>query len=670
MIDAPEKSIQFLEMLLAAEHGVVNKYALLDDLWQGSVVSDWSLSRLVSDTRQLLAAHCGDQEIIQTLRGKGFRIHAKIAIEKSTGSTIVPQSSSHAVPTILKKSKISQYSFLVLLIVSVLITSILLLRQFNSELPKTTTSEIETLTSEGLLLVLPVQITTGDDQDNWVEYGVMTMVIEELQRFSDINVASMNSTLSNLAKVDVEYDHQKIFEKVCPALGCNQLLLIDLSLSEDSQPKLSYQLIRTNGSSNLSSFINQDVLEASNMLLEHLLQNLLPHSPERLFLSHTYISNAVANQDYAIGVSRIYHGEFQSAKDYLNLALKREPTFTWAKIYKSEILYREGNLKEATQLIDLLLNEALDIRQSIFLQNLLSNIAYSQGDLKRSIVIANNFLAAVEQTADQDLFGATHMNIGTSYQALGDTEKALTHLKIALDTFQQHHFKLREAQALLNLGNTIWVGNQDYELANQHYQQSANIFRQLGAKNYVVYAKHMSAGIKVSTKRYAIAARELKEVTALYQGLGDTEGALMSQADLALIELKQQNLVAAEQIGLAVYKKSAAQFTYPRSLVSAYLAITYLNLNQLDKAKLYIDERNKYDWFDPRPAFAMIPASYAHAAGDYQRAVDITEKLKLRLAEQWSDGHQVYANVFRQDLAANKSSIKDYANLSGKTTPP
>lgn len=675
MIDAPEKSIQFLEKLLAAEHSVVDKYVLLDELWQGLVVSEWSLSRLVSDTRQLLAVHCCDQEIIQTLRGKGFRIHLKVVIDKSLTSAIAPQSSSHADPTIwVKKFKISHYSFVVLVIVSVLITSILLLRQFDSGLPagqsETTSSEIAATTSQDLLIVLPVQITTGDDQDNWVEYGVMTMVIEELQRFPDINVASMHSTLSNLAKVDVEYDQREIFEKVCSALGCNQLLLIDLSLSQESQPKLSYQLIRSNGSSTPSSFINQDVLEASNMLLEHLLQDLLPHSPERLFLSHTYTNNAVANQDYAIGVSRVYHGEFQSAKDYLNLALKREPTFTWAKIYKSEILYREGNLKAAEQLIDVLLKEALDIRQSIFLQNLLSNIAYSQGDLKRSIVIANHFLPAVEQTTDQDLLGATHMNIGTSYQALGDTKKALTHLKIALDTFQQHRLKLREAQVLLNLGNTIWVGNEDYELANQYYQQSAHIFRQLGAKNYVVYAKHMSAGIKVSTKRYAIAARELNEVAALYHGLGDIEGELMAQADLALIELKQQNLLQAEKIGLAVYKKSAAQFTYPRSIVSAYLAMTYLNLHQLGKAKLYIDERNKYDWFDPRPAFSMLPASYAHAAGDYQRAVDITEKLKLRLAEQWSDGHQVYANIFRHDLAINKSSIQDYANLSENISPP
>ena len=512
-----------------------------------------------------------------------------------------------------------------------------------------------------LLTVLPVKVETGDDQDSWVEYGVMTMVIEELQRFPKIKVASMNSTLTNLTNVQFQYDADIIFEQICPALGCKQLLLMNLTLSQDKRPSLSYQLVFGDNKGTTFSFINEDILEASNMLLEHLLQNLMPQSPERLMLSHTYTNNSVANQDYAIGVSRVYHGEFQSARDYLDLALKREPKFIWAKIYKIEVLYREGKLQQAELDIQGLMKQALDIRQSIFLQNLLSNIAYSQGNLEESIEISEGFLAAVEQTEDKDLFGATHMNIGTSYQAVGEIDKGLEHLHIALDTFQQYGFKLREAQALLNLGNTIWVGKTDYELASQYYQKSADIFRQLGARNYLVYAKHMAAGIKISSKRYAIAKRELKEVVLLYQELEDTEGELIAKADLMLAALKEQDLATAEKIGLAVYQDSAEQFTYPRSIVSAYLAITYLNLNQFSKAKTYIDERNKYDWFDPRPAFAMIPASYAHATGEYQLAVNMVAKLRLRLGDQWNDGHQSYADAFLQDLDQGKSSIKDYA---------
>jgi DNA-binding winged helix-turn-helix (wHTH) protein/tetratricopeptide (TPR) repeat protein len=659
VIDIPDKSFQFLEKLVLADHQVVEKYHLLDELWKGLVVSEWSLSRLVSDTRHLLAEHVSDQEIVQTLRGKGFRIHTNVEIEQVVLPTDKAVTGSFSAAVSAKKGSNRKTSILVALcFLSVVMLTVFWL--YTSKQPQT---EDHPLKISDLLTVLPVQVQTGDDQDSWVEYGVMTMVIEELQRFKEIKVASMNSTLSNLENVQFQYDADAIFKQVCPALGCKQLLLMNLTLSQDKRPSLSYQLILGENKGTNFSFISEDILEASNMLLEHLLQNLIPQSPERLILSHTYTTNPMANQDYATGVSRVYHGEYQSAKDYLDLAIKREPTFTWAKIYQIEVLYREGKLQQAELGIQKLMKQALDIRQNIFLQNILSNIAYSQGNLQQSIDIADGFLEAVEQTQDKDLFGATHMNIGTSYQAIGKIGKALEHLQIALDTFQQHGFKLREAQALLNLGNTIWVGKTDYEMASQYYQKSADIFRQLGARNYLVYAKHMAAGIKISSKRYAIAKRELKEVVTLYQELGDTEGELIAQADLVLAALKEQNLAEAEKIGLAVYQRSVEQFTYPRSIVSAYVAITYLNLNQFSKAKTYIDERNKYDWFDPRPAFAMIPASYAHATGDFQQAVEIAEKLKTRLGKQWSVGHQTYINAFEKDLNQGKSSIKDYVNL-------
>lgn len=662
VIDIPDKSFQLLEKLLQADHEIVGKYTLLDELWTGIVVSEWSLSRLVSDTRQLLADHVPDQDIIQTLRGKGFRIHPKILIEKSN------QTIDKAMVTSLAAKKPKRLNPIYLIFTAVtLLTFSTFAVYTNWFRPSSVESEVPKIhekVSMDYLTMLPVQILTGDDQDKWVEYGVMTLIIDELQRFPEINITSMSSTLSNLANIKFEYEQQTVFEQVCPTLGCKQLLFIKLALTEDNRPNFSYQLIFADGQSKIYSFINEDILQASNMMLEHLLQTLMPQQSERLTLSHTYTNNSIANQDYAIGVSRIYHGEYQNAKNYLDLALKREPTFMWAKIYQIELLFREGKLKQAQQGVEQLMTEALDIRQNIFLQNLLSNIAYSQGDLKKSIDIAINLLQAIEQTEDKELFGNTHMNIGTSYQSYGQIDKALAHLNIALNTFQQGGFKLREAQALLNLGNAIWVGNSDYELSSQYYQKSADIFRQLGAKGYLVYAKHMAAGIKISTNRFDIAKRELNDVIKLYEDLEDTEGALIAGADLVLLALKTKDLVQAQQLGLAVYKKSEGQYTYARSIVSAYLAITYLNLNQLSKSEEYLEEREKYEWFDPRPAYAMLPASFAHAKGEYQLAVDLCEKLKMRLGDQWSSDHQIYADTFLLNLQQGKSSIKDYADLN------
>ena len=53
----------------------VSNKQLANENWDNVVVSDWSLFRLVSDTRQLLGDDGENQQIIRTSRGIGFCIN-------------------------------------------------------------------------------------------------------------------------------------------------------------------------------------------------------------------------------------------------------------------------------------------------------------------------------------------------------------------------------------------------------------------------------------------------------------------------------------------------------------------------------------------------------------------------------------------------------------------
>jgi len=55
------KTILLLKTLCECYPEVVDKQLLIDTLWPDQVVTDWSLSRLVSDTRQLLGDSGKDQ---------------------------------------------------------------------------------------------------------------------------------------------------------------------------------------------------------------------------------------------------------------------------------------------------------------------------------------------------------------------------------------------------------------------------------------------------------------------------------------------------------------------------------------------------------------------------------------------------------------------------------
>lgn len=72
------KMLQLLKLLIYARPNHLSKDQLMAELWPDTQVSDWSLSRLVSDTRKLIEDNGKEQSIIRTVRGKGFAFVAKI----------------------------------------------------------------------------------------------------------------------------------------------------------------------------------------------------------------------------------------------------------------------------------------------------------------------------------------------------------------------------------------------------------------------------------------------------------------------------------------------------------------------------------------------------------------------------------------------------------------
>lgn len=79
--DAPcnlePKMLEFLRIIVDARPNFVSKDELMTKLWPDSSVSDWSLARLVSDTRKLIEDDVKQQTIIKTVRGKGYAFVAR-----------------------------------------------------------------------------------------------------------------------------------------------------------------------------------------------------------------------------------------------------------------------------------------------------------------------------------------------------------------------------------------------------------------------------------------------------------------------------------------------------------------------------------------------------------------------------------------------------------------
>lgn len=71
------KMLELLRIIIDARPNLVSKDELMAKLWPDSSVSDWSLARLVSDTRKLIEDDGKQQNIIKTVRGKGYAFVAR-----------------------------------------------------------------------------------------------------------------------------------------------------------------------------------------------------------------------------------------------------------------------------------------------------------------------------------------------------------------------------------------------------------------------------------------------------------------------------------------------------------------------------------------------------------------------------------------------------------------
>jgi len=78
------RTFKLLQLLASASPDPVSKEQLNTLLWPNTTVSEWSLARLVSDTRILLGDNGEQQKYIQTVRGAGFCMPNVIGHEKTS----------------------------------------------------------------------------------------------------------------------------------------------------------------------------------------------------------------------------------------------------------------------------------------------------------------------------------------------------------------------------------------------------------------------------------------------------------------------------------------------------------------------------------------------------------------------------------------------------------
>ncbi len=642
LISDDERSVNLVCLLCERYPEVVDKQSLIESLWPDQVVTDWSLSKLVSDVRQLLGDNGKDQGYIKTIRGKGFKFNSEVSqhIEQA------PSTPSG------RKTSYFQKSLLAAAIAIISVISLYLVIGWSS----TSHSSDSPLR----VAVVPVQSDTHNPINEWVKYGIMSMASEQLGRYEAIQTIPVSTVISTLS--DAEFaakktpsEEQTYYQSVCLQIGCSHLVAIKHRV-ENNTAVLSYQIFNADKRSGILEFVQPDVFDAATMLLDYLVGDLIPDEKQHISLSDTFSTDQKANRDYAIGVNELLVGDMKAAKDYLNLAIKKQPSFFWANAYLAEVYYRTGELKRSQELIAALKSQTkpgLSASQSYFLDHLTSNILYTQGNLEASLELSKSLLNNTHAMDDPFLSARELLNVGSTFQALGQLDQAANYLRLAMEKYQQANFAAGEGKALFNLGN-VYLSLSQLETAIEYYQKAREIFIRFEMVGYALMAKHQIASTSVSLGKIQFAEAELRQLVESYKQIDDLQGELTALVDLVDISLAKNNIQdAIARLQLLIPRIDETQFSYLQNHIRRLAAVIYLRAEQPEKAEQYVAMFDG-NWADNRPAFAFVPAHITLLKSDFDGAINMARSLKESIAEHWTESHQKILDQFESAYSQKK----------------
>lgn len=645
IINDEERVVRTLQILCEAYPNYADKDHLISQVWSDQVVTDWSLSKLISDIRQILGDTGKDQGYIKTVRGKGFKLNVPV-------TTVDNESGKHSIESGRSQSK-SWLSAIVGIAIIVVITSVFFIK------PKQEKKSVSEWPRQ--IAVLPVTNESSTSAPNdWVKYGVMSLVAEQLNSYNSLQVIPVKNVIGIMPTAEelASLTNADLFDSLCSKLGCTELIQISYRV-ENKLPTLTYYIIQSNQSTKDYVATSTDVMDVTTQLIDHMVESLLPGDVDIKAVEQKLTGNDKADRELAMGMHELYSGDLQTARNYLQLAHDREPDFFWVDLYLAEVEYRSGNLELAENNIQQLDTQRLTTEQAYFLQHLYSNVLYSKGDLDESL--ATTRALTINQFAQQNpiLLGNEYLNIGSSLQASGNNIDAIEAFEKANSLYSEAGYLSGEGKVLFNLGN-VYLTNSEPKKAIESYIAAREIFTRFGMTGYALMAKHQVASTNLYLGNIQTAEGELRQLIKAYQEIGDTEGYYTAELDLANVSMAQKDYAEGLiRITALLDKLEGTELSYLLNHALVIASKCYLMTgDSASAAQSYA--KISGEWTDVRPAFALIPAHILHDQGNLAAAVAKAEDIKNKLDSQWTSAHQEILVQMNQSLATGVLVKLDY----------
>jgi len=198
--------------------------------------------------------------------------------------------------------------------------------------------------------------------------------------------------------------------------------------------------------------------------------------------------------------------------------------------------------------------EANSIRGQIFVIHSLADIERSRGNYDSAIALVNKNISLYENRdtlqsdlgafnligAEYEVLGAIHMDQGNYRLALQETLKAARF-------FNETKDKIREADALKQIGN-IEYGLGNYESSLKYCEEAYKIYGDFDDKVYQSYAANAAGLAAAALKDYSLAKNYQETAIALSREMGVQSSLSASLKDLGRIFIDQKKYAEAKKV--------------------------------------------------------------------------------------------------------------------------
>ena len=541
------KAFELLRYLIEHRDRAVDKEELQDALWPRSIVTEASLTRSVMKARRAVGDDSGQQAVIRTVHGHGYRFAA--TLDEAPGPAETPAPAAAAQPG-KGPARERRRGWLPLAVVAVFLGVAVAWWGASRD------------ADAGVMrmAVLPVVNDTGNAELEWVATGLMSLMNRLLQNHG-IDVIAERPILA-LAERYPGPERDEPGSEFMSTLRQteNMTHTLDARLGyADGVYRLEYTVRHPDGRAedrvavaSAPTGMVPGVAEAVARLVAG-----SRYTGER---NRTVSNDPFINEAYARALSLEFAGRFEEAQRLFQVVIEQDPELFWPR-YEYALCAR--NLRQwdvAVPLLEELIAETEAdgaTAEQAAAMNSLGVLHYSRDEFDAARRLFEDTLIIAEAAGDLDRRVTANVNLGLIAKSTGDIDLARDYLEKAIDLTRAQGIESLPGTLANNMSGVL-IRQGHFDEAERYSRDAIANFRLTGNRLYEASALSRLSTVLRHQGRLDEAEETQQLALAVRTELGSDVGRMSSYLNLAAIAANRGELTRARRYAEQGHEIAAA----------------------------------------------------------------------------------------------------------------